>query len=286
MGLVTVECAIGVFRSFAGDVITSQLQTYGAHTRPELAMLLAFVRAGDDVVDVGSHIGTFAIPIARKGARVTAIEPQASAFRLLQENAKLNGVELDARQVAIGTGGALTIDEVPGNSGAGFLTPGGAIGTTALDGLVGRADVLKVDVEGMELEVLRSARRLIARDRPVIYLEIHATQLRRYGASTAMAERFLLDLNYRFFVNVGPRNAAHDGYRLARLPTLRLLSGLHDVLAIHNDSDRLPQSSSSPWLRLATWWLRETPPRLAGYALQRFRARPHPPSSDPRSESA
>jgi Met-10+ like-protein len=90
MGLATVECAIGAFRSFAGDVITSRLRTCGAHTRPELAMLLALVRAGDDVVDVGSHIGTFAIPIVRKGARGTAIEPQASAFGLLHENARLN----------------------------------------------------------------------------------------------------------------------------------------------------------------------------------------------------
>jgi hypothetical protein len=151
---------------------------------------------------------------------------------------------------------------------------------------VGRAVVLKLDLDGMALVGLRFARRLIARDRPVIHLEIDPMQLRRYGASPAMVEQFFRDFDYRFFLYVGPRNAARDRYRLARLPTLRLLSGLRDTLVSHKDSDRLPQSWSSPWLRLMTSRLRAIPLRLAGYVLQRFQAWPHPRSSDIRRESA
>jgi FkbM family methyltransferase len=268
MRLTTVECDIGVFRAFSGDLITRQLETFGAHSRPELAMLMALVRPDDIVLDVGAHIGTFAIPIARTGAKVIAFEAQAEAFALLEENARLNGVQIDARQAAIGTGDALTIDEVPGNSGATFLRPGGAARTVALDDLVARADVIKIDVEGMELEVLRSARRLITSYLPVAYLEVNPVQFRRYGATPMMIEHFLRPLGYRFFVNVGPRNVANDHYRLGRLSTFRLLSGLHDVLAIHEASDRLPQSIPSASVRLGARWLWRAPRRLARYLLK------------------
>jgi arylsulfatase A len=89
----------------------------------------------------------------------------------------------------------------------------------------------------------------------VIYLEIHATHLRRYGASSGMIEQFPRRLGYRFFLDIRPRNAAHDRYGLARLSSLRLLSGLHDVLAIHECPDRLPRVAPSLWVQLGTSWL-------------------------------
>jgi hypothetical protein len=46
MGLKTVKSGIGIFRALSGDLITKQLEEYGAHSRPELTMLMAFVRPG------------------------------------------------------------------------------------------------------------------------------------------------------------------------------------------------------------------------------------------------
>jgi len=43
------------------------------------------------VVDVGAHVGRYALMAAAKGARVIAIEPDPTSFRLLEKNVKLNG---------------------------------------------------------------------------------------------------------------------------------------------------------------------------------------------------
>ena len=50
----------------------------------------------------------------------------------------------------------------------------GGIETRSLDALIGadRIDFIKIDAEGMELEVLDGAAGLIARDRPVIWIEV------------------------------------------------------------------------------------------------------------------
>lgn len=90
------ETPYGVFFSYQGDMITKQLEDFGAHTRNELAMLLSFVRKGDVIIDVGAHIGTFAVPLARaagKEGKVIAVEPEASALALLRKNVTVNGLD-------------------------------------------------------------------------------------------------------------------------------------------------------------------------------------------------
>ncbi|MFB6068902.1 MAG: class I SAM-dependent methyltransferase family protein [Halobacterium sp.] len=47
---------------------------------------------GERVLDMFAGIGYFALPMARAGARVTAVEKNPAAFRFLAENAQLNGV--------------------------------------------------------------------------------------------------------------------------------------------------------------------------------------------------
>jgi len=51
-------------------------------------------------LDVGAGVGSYSIPAAKHGLRVTAIEPDPISFRLLLQNAKLNDVELELRNVA------------------------------------------------------------------------------------------------------------------------------------------------------------------------------------------
>src|SRR5438876_3842689 len=49
------------------------------------------VAAGDVVVDVGAHIGRYALRAASKASKVIAVEPDPSNFRLLERNVRLNG---------------------------------------------------------------------------------------------------------------------------------------------------------------------------------------------------
>src|SRR3989442_3100626 len=49
------------------------------------------VAAGDVVVDVGAHIGRYALRAAARASKVIAVEPDPSNFSLLERNVRLNG---------------------------------------------------------------------------------------------------------------------------------------------------------------------------------------------------
>jgi FkbM family methyltransferase len=58
-------------------------------------------------------------------------------------------------------------------------------------------DVIKIDVEGHEVKVLRGLRAIIARERPLIFLEIHPPRVREEGDSLGEVETMFTELGYR-----------------------------------------------------------------------------------------
>lgn len=79
----------------------------------------------------------------------------------------------------------------------------GGLKISTLDAEVERADVVKIDVEGMELSVLRGGLRLIGKDRPVILFEINLTQLRLNHARLEELQRFFDERDYSLYIPLG-----------------------------------------------------------------------------------
>lgn len=244
--LVTVETPAGVYVAPEGDLITRQLIDHGAHAGGELGLLEAALRPGDVVVDVGAHIGTFAIPLARVvgiDGVVVCFEPVPATARLLDANVELNGVGriVTTRRRAVGPEGARyrVVDADPGNTGARFLEPAsrGMVTAVGIDDWlehnrwVDRVDLLKIDTEGMELTVLAGATATLAEHSPMVYAEISAEQLARAGASVGDLEATLHGAGYRFFRNVGDRHGFRAGFRLVEIDSLAD-DELFDVLAV------------------------------------------------------
>lgn len=135
-------------------------------------------------VDVGAHIGNHAIAFALMGAyRVIAFEPQWEMHALLEQNVELNGLQrrietwhnaVHDRWVMARVG-----KQIPGNTGATRFEPGapqGPVGARVvqLDHALGHphhVGLIKVDVEGEELAVLRSAKNTIVEHKPIIVAE-------------------------------------------------------------------------------------------------------------------
>jgi FkbM family methyltransferase len=247
---VEVQSIFGPMTAFAGDFATRQIEQYGAHTRNEVALLCSLVRPGDLIYDVGAHIGTFAIPLALAAGdngHVIAIEADAESFALLRRNLDrlgLGGRVTPHRGIAGGRDlryRRVCVDRH--TSATHFLPdPGGApIPTIALDDLADRAQpsrrvaVIKIDVEGMELAVLRSSVRTIARDRPVLYVEISMAQLARYDATLPAVAEFLGPYDYRCFRNIGDRNSSLDAFELMELGDLHEGGEFYDLVAVPAD---------------------------------------------------
>lgn len=140
----------------------------------------ARVHAGGLCVDVGAHLGNHTIFLAKVcGMRVLAFEPQPEMYRLLVEHVRINGVEDRVRTFNVALGdvaghGTLTWPAESNSGGARLqVDDGGSVLISTLDEHVGAetVDLIKVDVEGFELEVLKGGRRAIDRDKPLIYAE-------------------------------------------------------------------------------------------------------------------
>ncbi len=134
---------------------------------------------GDLVLDIGANVGNHSLYLAAiAGCRVIAFEPNRHLADTLIRSAGLNGLGERLRVHAEGVGrvpGVADFEtEIPDNLGMQRLVEGrGDIPVVTLDGqdLDGSVKLIKVDVEGMEISVLHGAEGLIARDRPVLYVE-------------------------------------------------------------------------------------------------------------------
>ena len=158
----------------------------------------SLLRPGDRAVDVGANLGYFAAVMAQAvgpEGRVWAFEPVPETYERLELARELNGfMQLRTRRLALGrTAGVAEMAYDPTRSANASLYRGGEadvqsvqVEIAALDALVEASEVeppqlLKLDVEGHELEVLHGARETISRSRPAVVFELNAPQSERAG---------------------------------------------------------------------------------------------------------
>lgn len=161
--------------------IGRSLDLYGEFSEGEAELFAQLIQPGDAVLEVGANLGALTVPLARLAGTVRVFEPQRVVFQQLCANVALNGLtNVHAFQMAVGAepGAILTpsIDySVPANFGGvplGKWETGEPVPVTTIDRMpLPRLDFLKVDVEGMECDVLCGARETLARCRPLVYVE-------------------------------------------------------------------------------------------------------------------
>lgn len=162
------------------DVIKDGLRR-GQVWEPDLERLFPkHVKPGTTVIDAGAHIGTHTLSLARAAGpegRVYAFEPQKKIYRELVFNLRLNGTSnVVPMRFALGrSAGVIEMSPtLAGNEGGTAVGKGGdKAELRPLDSFGFRnLSFIKIDVEGFEDEVLEGARLTIARNRPVILIEI------------------------------------------------------------------------------------------------------------------
>ena len=207
-----VETRYGLMLCNRNDYyIGGSLAAYGEYSQGEAAMFAQLLAAGQLVVEAGANIGTHTIHLARlvgeRGA-VYAFEPQRIVFQTLCANIALNQcINVVARQQGVGQqAGRMIVPEVDprvqNNFGGIPLLldgPGEKVDVVRIDDLeLPRCDFIKVDVEGMEEEVILGASATIAEFRPSLYIEND-----RVDKSAALLG-LLLSLGYRLWWHLPP----------------------------------------------------------------------------------
>jgi FkbM family methyltransferase len=158
----------------------------------ELAFVETWVAPGAAIVEVGAYVGNHVIYYARfmRPRSITVLEPNPVAIALLRRNLAANAVAgVDLSLLGIGAAARAANYDIAragdDNMGASRLlqAEAGAVKSAALDDLIAHpVDFIKIDVEGMELEVLAGARRLIAESRPKIMIEVFRHQISDFEA--------------------------------------------------------------------------------------------------------
>jgi FkbM family methyltransferase len=164
--------------------IGGSLRKYGEFSIGEQALFRQIVRPGSIVVEVGANIGAHTVELSRLvgvDGEVYAFEPQRIVFQALCANLALNQCSnVFAKQAGLGAAkGVVRVPALDPTVRSNFggvslmnVLNGEPVEVLTLDGLDLRAcHVLKVDVEGMEVEVLRGAQRTLDQYRPIMYLE-------------------------------------------------------------------------------------------------------------------
>lgn len=211
--MIKIEaCRHGRMMFYSNDhYIGGSLEKYGEYSEGEIALWRQFIKPGMTVVDVGANIGCFTVPLAKlvgPQGRCFAIEPQRQFYQMLTGNLALN--EISNTMVLLGAFAAKSgTVNVPaqdyskvGNFGALELASG--IGETVpcvtLDSMIGEGAVhfIKIDVEGMERDVLAGAKATLHRDRPILYVENDRDD------KSGDLINWLLGADYRLFWHLPP----------------------------------------------------------------------------------
>lgn len=154
----------------------------------ELALIQRHTRPGDLACDVGANKGSYLYWMSRWAGRVVAFEPQSGLADYLRTAVKatpMKNVTVEQTGVSDHTG-VLKFYMPSTNSPEASLRPiDGAqtieIPVVSLDEYFAPSDrvkMLKVDVEGAELDVFKGAERILTQNRPVILFECEQRHLR------------------------------------------------------------------------------------------------------------
>jgi len=172
------------------------------------AELMAIARPGLPFLDVGAHVGIASLmysKLAGIATRICALEPNPQVFPTLVENSRVNGMSVECLRLALGADVGQVAFFTNGSDPNGSLSqdaPGKywywadrtkpvlretRVTMSTLDRLCAAIDlapgIIKLDVEGAELPVLRGGAEVLARCRPLILLETHVFAWESFGYS-------------------------------------------------------------------------------------------------------
>lgn len=155
-------------------------------------------------VDIGAHIGKYAVPVAKalgECGLVVAIEPHPDNYGLLLRNIDLNKLRnvvalriaawSSEEELTLFTGEYSTRHSVKKNHGLGSIVVKAKPLDNVLEEIgVNRVDLIKIDVEGAEVEVLKGMSETMKRHHPVIVVEV-------WSENSKLVEEIVSQFGYR-----------------------------------------------------------------------------------------
>ena len=173
----------------------------------ELKIISEFFPSDGIFVDIGANVGNHTVFVAQflSPLKIIVIEPNPATFEILKANIALNRLDSRVDVSYLGIGLSNT------SARAVAITPAGNLGGTRLhlseeqsglrvvpgDALLfgHRIDFLKIDVEGMEIDVLEGLKMTIAEQRPRIFIEVDNCNVGKFFEWTTINNYYIVASN-------------------------------------------------------------------------------------------
>ncbi|MCX5907142.1 MAG: FkbM family methyltransferase [Deltaproteobacteria bacterium] len=227
----------GCYRQLGGQIevrITPQSRYFEDNYEMESMRVIGNqLQRGDTAVDVGANIGLYSLLMGKRvgeTGKIYAFEPSRESFAQFQINMELNGLGkvVEAYPVLVGCeakrqlfyeDGFQGTNRVGGSRYDGPQTRVVERDTVLLDDFFGhrqrRPKVMKIDVEGYELQVLRGARETLRASQCVVLVEMHPDLWPELGYDWMDIETYLEEVGFGMFSLDGV--AFTDDKRLERI---------------------------------------------------------------------
>ncbi|WP_217920700.1 FkbM family methyltransferase [Halorubrum sp. CBA1229] len=173
--------------------------------------LLNDLDSDDIFYDIGANVGTYTCFAAAKlgPGRTFAFEPEPENADRLRENLDLNNLDAEIVQIALSnTNGtvdlALTGDEAGEGKHAIATGDDGQtleVETARGDSIIKERElpkptVVKIDVEGAELSVLRGLRETLRENCQLVYVEVHKEKIEDFDGEVSEVKTLLTDAGF------------------------------------------------------------------------------------------
>jgi FkbM family methyltransferase len=224
---------------------------YNRYSREILEVFRYFAKPGETVIDVGAHIGYFTLFLAELvGSRghVYCFEPDPRAMNFLKTSitaSRMDWIEVSPLALAQGRG---TIDfylaKGLGSSSAikSFQQVNASramVSTISLDELVdegrvtGTIRLIKIDIEGFELEAIRGMVKVLKIHRPIMVIEVNNEMLEARGETPAGLLELVASLDYKIAALMKSRRGKYKESVLTRfIKKAEQQDGYYDVLCL------------------------------------------------------
>ena len=187
------------------------------HERVVTEMLIEALQSARCFVDVGTNLGWYTCVAAMQmpGGIVYGFEMDDLNFALLEKNIAINNCpNVEVYNLALSDSSGVVSykrDENRPNPGfyidvntkdensTGVMSVNSVTLDEFLQGKEAVPDVIKIDVEGAEMNVLMGMRQTLINYMPVLFLEIHPSNLNYFKTSTSAILSFLIESGYQVF---------------------------------------------------------------------------------------
>jgi FkbM family methyltransferase len=222
----TIDWICGLkLKIYPGNEIFRALFVRGVYDPNLIIVVNALLKKGSVFIDVGANMGYFSLlasQVVGKDGKIFALEPSSRDFARLQDNIKTNNLQkiIFPLQLAISDKVSLVNLSIACEERSGLNTMGSEfsskgtekvevqeVGSTTIDKFMNRkhidkVNVLKLDIEGSEVDALRGAVNTIEKCRPAIMLGVNPVALNACGSSVDELQKIIKSMNYKIYIIV------------------------------------------------------------------------------------